>query len=149
MIHYPDTSFLCSIYRAQAHSLEAVRFRSTMGEPVYYTELLEFEFLHSLRFQAWRFSRDYSQGFTSHEADAITANWKTDIATGNNVLVPCNMNEVIRLSKSLALQYTEQYGHRPFDMLHVATALHLDAKKFLTFDNNQRILAQHVGLKTS
>jgi hypothetical protein len=38
-------------------------------------------------------------------------------------------------------------GHRSFDVLHVATALHLGARDFLTFDANQRKLAAAEKLK--
>jgi len=37
-------------------------------------------------------------------------------------------------------------GHRSFDILHVAAALTIDAKQFLTFDENQRRLAEAEGL---
>jgi predicted nucleic acid-binding protein len=38
-------------------------------------------------------------------------------------------------------------GHRSVDILHVATALHLGARIFLTFDTNQRKLAAAEKLK--
>jgi predicted nucleic acid-binding protein len=38
-------------------------------------------------------------------------------------------------------------SHRRFDIFHVATALHLGAKEFMTFDANQKKLAQKEGLK--
>ncbi len=38
-------------------------------------------------------------------------------------------------------------GHRSLDVLHVATALHLGAREFLTFDLNQRKLASAEKLK--
>jgi hypothetical protein len=40
-------------------------------------------------------------------------------------------------------------GHRGFDILHVAAALHFGTSEFLTFDTNQRKLATTVGLKPS
>jgi predicted nucleic acid-binding protein len=38
-------------------------------------------------------------------------------------------------------------GHRTMDILHVATALHTAAGKFISFDENQRKLAMAEGLK--
>jgi len=38
-------------------------------------------------------------------------------------------------------------GHRLVDILHVATALHLGAEEFLTFDANQKKLAEAEGLR--
>ena len=43
--------------------------------------------------------------------------------------------------------YTLTGGHRAFDILHIAAALQLGAKEFLTFDQNQRKLAAKAGLK--
>ena len=47
-----------------------------------------------------------------------------------------------RISKSR----TFHCGHRSFEILHVATALELGAKQFLTFDGNQITLATNEGL---
>jgi hypothetical protein len=41
MIAYPDTSFLCSLYREQVHSNQADAYRK-MSEPLHFTRLLEF-----------------------------------------------------------------------------------------------------------
>jgi len=46
----------------------------------------------------------------------------------------------------LSLSACPTEGHRDFDVLHVATALHLGASEFLTFDANQKRLAQAEGL---
>jgi hypothetical protein len=43
--------------------------------------------------------------------------------------------------------YTVERGHRAFDMLHIAAALAQRADGFLTFDLNQRTLAQAEGLR--
>jgi hypothetical protein len=37
-------------------------------------------------------------------------------------------------------------GYRGFEVLHVATALHLGVTEFLTFDGNQKKLAEAEGL---
>jgi len=54
----------------------------------------------------------------------------------------CTSSNVHRLAERLAFQYTAKRGHRSFDVLHVATALHLGAKEFLAFDANQKKLAE-------
>ena len=45
-----------------------------------------------------------------------------------------------------AVRHTITAGDHSFDVLHVATALHLEAREFLTFDTNQRKLAAVEGL---
>jgi predicted nucleic acid-binding protein len=67
--------------------------------------------------------------------------FETDLANGVAVLAPCSFQEVLRRAEALSARHTISEGHRSFDVLHVATALHLGAREFLTFDLNQRKLA--------
>lgn len=147
MIHYADTSFLCSIYRVQVHSVAANRLRHGMDEPLHFTSLLEFEFLQAIELQVWLHSRDKTKGHSRREADRMIADWEADIATGINRLVSFDMDAVLRLSRSHSGQTTAKGGHRTLDIFHVATAVHLGASRFLTFDARQRALATQAGLE--
>ncbi len=147
MIHCADTSFLCSVYRRQEHTSLALVQRRSMDEPLHFTSLLEFEFLQAIELQAWLHSQDRKKGYSRGEADRMIADWEADVATGVNVLVPFDMNAVLRLSRVLSGQTTAKGGHRTLDIFHVATAVHLGAKRFLTFDVRQRALAAHAGLE--
>jgi len=147
MTAYPDTSFLCSLYRRQVHTPRALSHREAMKEPLHFTKLLEFEFIQSIRLQVWLHSSDRTKGYSQHEADQMIADWESDVASGVNVLVPCDTDAVLRLARTYSLQRTARYGHRTLDILHVATAIHLGAKEFLTFDSRQRALAKYVGLR--
>jgi len=143
---YPDTSFLCSIYRKQVHTPEALRFREAMTEALPFTGLLEFEFIQAIRLQVWLHASDRKKGYAEKEADQMIADWETDVASGGNILVPCDTNAVLRLARTFSLQRTAGGGHRTLDILHVATAIHLGAREFLTFDDRQRRLARYAGL---
>jgi predicted nucleic acid-binding protein len=50
------------------------------------------------------------------------------------------------MAKRLSATHTLAGGHRGFDMLHVAAATQLKARQFLTFDANQKKLAESEGL---
>ncbi|RYD67372.1 MAG: PIN domain-containing protein [Verrucomicrobiaceae bacterium] len=147
MINYPDTSFLCSHYRFQDHSVVANNYRRSMAEPLHFTSLLEFEFLQAIELQVWLHSNDKTRGYARREADTMIARWESDIATGVNLLVPFDMDAVLRLSRNLSLRTTAKGGHRTLDIFHVATAVHLGASHFLTFDDRQRTLATFAGLE--
>ncbi len=147
MIFYPDTSFLCAIYREQENSPQADAFRESMAEPLHFTRLLEFEFLQSIQLQVWLNSSDRKKGYPQSIADQMVADWESDVAAGTNELVPCDLDAVLRLSGTFARQRTAKGGHRTLDILHVATAVHLGAKQFLTFDSRQRQLAKYAGLR--
>ena len=49
---FPDTSFLCSVYRAQIHSLRADAFMAKHAGPLPVSTFLLLEFRQSLRLQA-------------------------------------------------------------------------------------------------
>ena len=147
MICYPDTSFLCSVYREQEHSPEADAYRDKMTEPLPFTRLLEFEFLQSIELQVWLHSHDRSKGYSRSQADLMLADWQNDVATGLNALVPVDGDLVVNLAADLSRRHTATGGNRTLDILHLATAVHLQAKAFLTFDARQRELAKFLGLK--
>jgi predicted nucleic acid-binding protein len=138
---YPDTSYLCAIYVKQSNSPRAATHAATMREPLHVSALLAYEFRQSLRFQTWRRAMNPREGIAPADARTAIAQFEADLASGVAVLAPCSFQEVFRLADDLSSRHTPARGHRSFDVLHVATALHLRAKEFLTFDGNQRILA--------
>lgn len=81
------------------------------------------------------------------DAAAILADFEADIADGGIVIAKCNLAEVMTEAKRLSATYSLIGGHRAFDILHVATALYLEAAEFLSFDENQNTLAKAAGLK--
>ena len=141
MTAYPDTSFLCAFYVKQSNSPAAAAHAATMREPLHVAALLAYEFRQSLRFQAWRRSANPREGIAPADAQAALLQFDTDLAQGVAVLAPCGFQEVFRVAEQLSKRHTLAHGHRSFDVLHVATALHLGAREFLTFDVNQRKLA--------
>jgi predicted nucleic acid-binding protein len=56
-------------------------------------------------------------------------------------------NEALREAEAVADQYLEKTGVRSGDLLHVASAVALNAEEFCTFDRRQADLAKRVGLK--
>jgi predicted nucleic acid-binding protein len=53
---------------------------------------------------------------------------------------------VITRAEKLALDHTPRHGARAMDIMHVAFALQLGATELLSFDANQRLVAQAEGL---
>ena len=138
-----DTSFLASLYLVDIHTPKA-RARLRRIKPP--EELLLSPFhLHELpnavRLSVFRGLRDAATGET------ILAAFEADLASGYFALPTCNLASVLIEARRLSASHTMTGGHRAFDILHVAAALHLGAGEFLTFDTNQRKLAAAVGLK--
>ncbi len=60
---------------------------------------------------------------------------------------PVDGADVFSIAERLSARYTWTQGYRGFDVLHVATALHLGATEFLSFDEKQKALAEAEGLR--
>jgi predicted nucleic acid-binding protein len=147
MIAFPDTSFLCALYRRQHNSPAAASHFKAMPEALHVSGLLLYEFRQSVRFQVWLHARDKSKGYPQADCDRALADLQTDLDTGALVVVTADWPDVHRMAETLSKRHTFGGGHRAFDVLHVATALHLGVREFLTFDANQRKLAAAERLK--
>ncbi len=79
-------------------------------------------------------------------AQAAASALQSDVKAGLYLHAAVDWADVHQIGERLALQYTFKGGHRSFDILHVATALHLGVREFLTFDANQKKLAETEGL---
>ncbi|MBX3734700.1 MAG: PIN domain-containing protein [Verrucomicrobiae bacterium] len=147
MNSFPDTSFLCSVYRTQVHSAKADAFMAACSGPLPVTSLLLLEFRQSVRLQSRLHARDKTKGFPKHEANLMLRDLQSDLATKVIAVAAADWAEVHQLAEHLSAKYTEQNGHRLADLLHVATALHLGVAEFLTFDANQKLLAKAEGMR--
>ena len=147
MTAFPDTSFLCALYVRQDNSLPAAAHFQQMPEALPVSGLLLYEFRQSVRFQVWLHGRDKTRGYPQSVAEVALAKLQSNLDTGALVVVTADWPDVHRLAETLSKRHTIAGGHRSLDVLHVATALHLGAREFLTFDTNQRKLATAEKLK--
>lgn len=147
MIAYPDTSFLCAFYRKQANSERAAAHFAQMPEALHVASPLLFEFRQSVRWQAFLNQKDPSKGYDRATAVSALSKLNLEIASGAVVVVPVDWADVASIAERLSAQHTWTEGYRGFDVLHVATALHLGVREFLTFDSKQRKLAEFEGLR--
>jgi predicted nucleic acid-binding protein len=147
MIAFPDTSFLCALYIRQDNSPEATAYFQAMPEALHVSSLMLYEFRQSVRFQVWLHTRDKSKGYPQASAETALEKLQANLEAGALVPVSADWPDVHRLAETLSKRHTIAGGHRAFDVLHVATALHLGAREFLTFDGNQRKLAAAEKLK--
>ncbi len=146
MSAFPDTSFLCSLYRRQVHAPKAIQWMAGCASSLPISGLLLLEFRQSLRMQVRLFSRDRTKGFSKREAAQMLRDLQSDLRGGVLEVVPVDWSEVHQIAERLSDRYTEAEGHRLMDILHVATAVHLGAAEFLTFDENQKRLAEAEGM---
>lgn len=143
---YPDTSLLCSFYRKQRTTPRALELVENYPHPLPVSTLLLLEFRQSVRFQMRLFGKDRSKGFSKNEGAAVLRLLQSDLANGVLMMVSPDWADVHRIAEDLSFKYTETEGHRFADILHVATAIHLGAEQFFTFDLNQKRLAEAEGM---
>ncbi len=147
MSFYADTSYFCAFYGRNVNTARAAEYLSEITPPLRITWLLEFEFTNGVRCEAFRNSCDRNRGYSLGEATAMLVDFENDVATGLIEIVEFDSVEVRRIAEELSEKYSTGGGHRSFDILHVATAIHFGASEFLTFDANQRKIAAAAGLK--
>ena len=137
-----DTSFLASLYLWDTHTPKARAKLQQIRPPeeLMLSPFHQYELPNAVRLSVFRGLRDAAAGET------ILAAFEADLASGYFALPTCNLASVLIEARRLSASHTMTGGHRAFDILHVAAALHLGASEFLTFDTNQRKLATTVGL---
>jgi len=132
-----------ALYGNDSHSAKALSCAQKLSQPLSLSILNEFELDNALRLASWR------KVFPPTEIDQFQADFDADRKIGRVVIVPCNLADVLSRARKLSAAHTLTGGHRAFDILHVAAALECKAGQFLTFDANQRKLAQAEGLKVN
>jgi predicted nucleic acid-binding protein len=138
---YFDTSFLVSIYARDANFPKAVS-----AVPANATKLLtqfgELEFGNALRLRIFRKQASHA------EAQLIWQNLQQDL---NNRVYEYHPFSPAWLERAAVLSrdHTAAIGTRTLDVVHVASALELQANLLFTFDDLQRSLAKAVRLRVN
>ncbi len=140
MVICADTSFLFSLYGNDVHTPRAVAWIKSQRSALTITTLGEYELGNALRYSEFR------KGIAAGEAALFWAQFEADRASGRLQVHVCNLADVVDEAKRLSATHTLTGGHRGFDILHVATALAVKAQQLLTFDGNQKKLAEAEGL---
>jgi len=135
-----DTSFLFSLYGNDVHSPRAVAWAVGSTTALRLSSLAHFEFGNALRFAEFR------KALRPGEAAQHWARFELAVTQGRLILETCNLADVVDEAKRISATRTLNGGHRAFDILHVAVALKIGATGFLTFDDNQKQLAEAEGL---
>lgn len=141
MVAYADTSFLYSLYGHDANSAEARTMGNALKVPLAFTPLQRHELRNAFRLAVFR------KAMTEERCEAVLAAIEADTKTGVLVETPVSWAEVYSQAEALSAAHSKTLGTRGFDVLHVAAAIALGTKNFLTFDARQKSLAVKAGLK--
>jgi predicted nucleic acid-binding protein len=139
---YADTSFVASLYMPDANSARAVRHMRQLALPLLFSGLGELELLNAFRLRLFR------KEMSPAHARAGLGAFRDDLGNGIIAVRPM-AEEIYAQAEFLAAKWTARLGTRTLDILHVASAIILEAESFLTFDERQRKLASAAGLAVS
>lgn len=99
-----------------------------------------------MRSLMYRNRSNRAEGLAEGAGIQLLLDFDDDLRAGLWAPQTINITAVRAIASSLSEKHTLAFGSRSFDILHVATALHLGARDFLTFDDRQRRLAEAEGL---
>jgi hypothetical protein len=138
---YVDSSVLRWLYVHGAKSSAVARWRHRMSPAMPVTRFGRVELTNAIAAAAFRGELD---------ADGRDRAWQAlaeDLGSGALVLTDIPWRAVLDRAADLGRQYTPVLGVRSLDILHVASALELDARQMATYDDRQGRLGQACGLK--
>ncbi len=141
MTAYADTAFLCSLHAPDAHTGRVVAWLQRPRAPLPFTGLHRLEFRNALRLRVFR------KEITPEQRELAIQAMLSDIAADVFAHAEPSWPEVLLEAERLSGGHSETIGTRSLDILHVASALVLGARDFLTFDTRQGTLAKAVGLR--
>ncbi len=141
MVTYADTSFLLSLYTADANHAAAIEQLKRIKAAMPFTPLQRHELRNAVRLQVFR------KDITERDRDAVLRNIDADVKDGFLVETGLPWVSVFAEAETLSADHAERLGTRGMDILHVAAARAIGAHDFLTFDGRQKTLAAKAGLK--
>ena len=140
---YFDTGVLIKAYVPEADSPKALVLIRQVKPPIPITHLHNIEIRNALRLKCGRGE------ITEIEMKASLRLFDDDIAAGRLERPPYELAGLFQRAESLSGKHAISTLARTLDILHVAAALEIGCKQFVSFDKRQRNLAGREQLKVS
>jgi predicted nucleic acid-binding protein len=141
VVIYPDTSFLVLLYVDEEVTPIAKEYAVHQPGPLTFTPFHRLEFRTALRIPAFR------KELTLDELQVALRRSDEDLLDGILRHTPLAWSDALREAERLGEAHLTETGARSGDLLHVASAIVLGAREFVTFDQRQTKLARRAGLK--
>jgi predicted nucleic acid-binding protein len=140
MSAYADSGLLASLYLEESTSQIATDTVQNMSSKILMTWLTKLEVENAFHRAAFR-------GKISHdEAAMLISQFRSNILTSAYEHVRPDPDALYLESSRLANLYTQKFGARTLDLLHVAIAFMFGASDFLSLDHRQCKVASTLGL---
>jgi len=138
---YADPSALLKLYVHQPESVAMNAWRARTKGALAVTHHGRVEIINGICLAAFR--RDIT---TEALSDSLSS-FEEDFAEGRYIQADLLWRAALRRAGELSRVHTPALGCRSLDVLHVASALELGLRTFVTFDQRQQKLARAAGLK--
>lgn len=139
MIIYLDTSAFVKLYVLEPGSHPVNEIVSLNSKPIPISDLLIIEFYNALKLKVFR------DELTKRASDQLIGSFQSRKKEGIYYSPVLDRKEHTDLCLCLTKKSAE-LGCRSLDIMHVAAAKLFKADRFITFDERQANLADHVGL---
>jgi predicted nucleic acid-binding protein len=137
---YFDSAIIVKLYVREATSPEAIRLAGAYIAPYWLTQWQALEVKNAIRLKTFR------NEITAAEMNQSIAAFEQDIATGRWQRPVYVAAAVEQKADELSASHSAILGCRTLDIIHVAAALVIGVKEFITFDGRQGAVAKRAGL---
>ena len=140
---YVDPSALLKLYLQEPESRAMAAWRARITGPLIITHHGRVELINAIGLAAFR-------GLINEKVfhDALAA-LDDDFEEGRYLQADLLWRATLKRAADLARRFTRTLSCRSLDVLHVASAVELELRVFVTFDDRQRELARAVRLKVA
>lgn len=138
---YVDPSALLKLYLHEHESAAMCAWRRRNASPLAVTHHGKLEITNALCLAMWRGDLTPAAG-----KDAL-ASLEEDFSEGRYRRADLLWRAALNRAADLSRRHSPRLGTRTLDVLHVACALELQHRSFLTFDLRQQKLARAAGLR--
>jgi len=138
---YLDTGVIAKLYVLESDSAEAARLVSAYRPPLVFTHLQALEIRNALRLKVFRGE------ITRAQLRLTMSRLEIDIRAGRWESPRYALSDVYEKAEDLSRRFAPTTGCRSLDILHVAAAVVLKVRDFVTFDVRQGRLARKARLR--
>jgi predicted nucleic acid-binding protein len=131
-----DSSFIVALYLNEPDSTRADATCSSVAPPLLLTDWHRVEIANAFQ-RAVKTAR-----ITAAQAKQLWQEFNADIEVGRFEIIHADHSAILERTLTLTEKHTATLGTRSLDLIHVATALEIQAADFLSFDDRQRKAAE-------
>ena len=138
---YVDTSVIVKLYVKEEYSRDASDWLRKNNEAIPLTSFHELELINAIHLKQFRTE------ITLDESRLIISRLEEHEISGVYYRPQLDWSAIFIHAIDLSKKHSASIGSRSLDILHVASALLINADRFLTLDDRQTKLATLAGLK--